>query len=97
MEPKLVHATVSDGPRKVIHAVRILGGPLELTEVNDIAGRTREYLLAKHGEQFAAVVIVQGGSKETLRLFGEPYAVSRVRAAMFHAAVNWRPFDLNCS
>jgi hypothetical protein len=94
MGPKLVHATVRDGPRKVIHAVRVLGGPLELAEVNDIAGRMREYLLGKHGEQFAAVVIVQGRGKETLRLFGEPYAVSRVRAAMFHAAVNWRPIDL---
>ena len=95
METKLVHATVRDGPRKVIHAVRVLGDPLELAEINDIAGRMREHLLAKHGEQFAAVVVVQGKSKETLRLFGEPYAVARVRTAMFHAAVNWRSIDLN--
>ena len=95
METKLVYATVRDGPRKVVHAVRVLGSPLELAEVDAIAGRMREYLLAKYGEQFAAVVVVQGDSKETLRLFGEPYAVSRVRTAMFHAAVNWRPIDLN--
>jgi hypothetical protein len=94
METKLVHATVRDGPRKVIHAVRVLGSPLELAEVDAIAGRMREYLLAKCGEQFAAV-FVQGDSKETLRLFGKPYAVARVRTAMFHAAVNRRPIDLN--
>jgi hypothetical protein len=95
MAHKLVHATVPDGPRKVIHAVRIIGSILELAEVNDIAARMRDHLLARHGEQFAAVVVVQGRGKETLRLFGEPYAVSRVRAAMFHAAVNWRPIDLS--
>ncbi len=94
MAPKLVHATVTDGPRKVIHAVRVLGGALEPAEVDDIASRMQEYLLAKHGEQFAAVVVIQGDSKETLRLFGELYAVARVRAAMFHAAVKWRPIDL---
>ena len=91
---KLVHATVMDGPRKVIHAVRIIDEPLALAEVNEIAARMREHLLARHGEQFAAVVVVQGGSKETLRLFGEPYAVSRVRAAMFHAAIRWQPIEL---
>ncbi len=94
MVQKLVHATVADGPRKVIHAVRLVGEMLELADINDIAGRMREHLLAKHGEQFAAVVVVQGNSKETLRLFGEPYAVARVRTAMFNAAVRWQPIEL---
>jgi len=33
-------------------------------------------------------------SKETPRLFGEPYAVSRVRAAMFHAVIRWQTIEL---
>jgi hypothetical protein len=36
-------------------------------------------------------VVVQGEGKETLRLFGIPYSVTRVRAAMFNAAVTWTP------
>ena len=47
-----------------------------------------------HGEQEAAIVVVQGDTKETLRLFGEPYAVARVRAAMFNAAIRWSEFVL---
>ena len=54
----------------------------------------RERALAKHGEPDAAVVVVQGDSKETLRLFGEPYAVARVRTAMFNAAIAWREYEL---
>ena len=55
----------------------------------------RERTLTKNGEQNAAVVMVQGDTKETLRLFGEPYAVTRVRAAMFNAALKWREFELD--
>jgi hypothetical protein len=40
-------------------------------------------------------VIVQGDSKETLRLFGETHAVGRVRAALFNAAVSWSPLQLD--
>jgi hypothetical protein len=32
--------------------------------------------------------------KETLRLFGDPYAVAHVCAAMFNAAIRWQPFEL---
>jgi hypothetical protein len=50
--------------------------------------------LAHRGEPFAEVVVVQGDSKETLRLFGMPYSVNRVRAAMFNAAIRWITLDL---
>jgi hypothetical protein len=30
-----------------------------------------------------------------LRLFGEPYAVTRVRAAMFNATLKWREFEFD--
>jgi hypothetical protein len=38
--------------------------------------------------------VVQGDAKDTLRLFGVPYSVNRVRAAMFSAAIRWAPIDL---
>jgi hypothetical protein len=41
------------------------------------------------------VVVVKGDSKETLRLHGTPHYVGRVRAAMFNAAINWRPIELD--
>jgi hypothetical protein len=94
MTHQLVHATVKDGPRKVIHAVRVIDAILELPRIDNIAGKMRDWLLAKHGEQFADVVIIHGHNKETLRLFGEPYAVARVRALMFNAAIKWKPIDL---
>ena len=50
--------------------------------------------LAKHGVQYADLVVVQGSSKETLCLFGDSYSTSRVRAAMFNAALSWHPLDL---
>ena len=95
MAHQLLHASLIDGPRKVIHAIRVIGEALELPEINDIAAKMRERMLSRHGEQFADVVVIQGDSRESLRLFGEPYAVSRVRAAMFHAALTWQPIDLS--
>jgi hypothetical protein len=94
MPHRLAHATVRDGPRKVIHVVRVTGTMLELHQIDDLAGRMRERMLSKHGEQFAEVVVIQGSSRATLRMFGEAYAVSRVRNAMFHAAIKWRPIEL---
>jgi hypothetical protein len=54
-------------------------------EVEDAVALMRERL-AHRGESSADVVMVQGDAKETLRLFGMPYSVNRVRAAMFSAA-----------
>lgn len=89
-----VYAAVQDGPRHTIHAIRVLDRQLELHEIDEIVAAMRERALLRHGEQFADVVVVHGNSKETLRLFGEPHAVSVVRGAMFHAAIRWRPFTL---
>ena len=47
------------------------------------------------GEIAADVVVVEGARKETLRLFGTPYAVNRVRAALFNAAVSWTQIELD--
>lgn len=95
MTYKLIYAAIRDHPRKVIHVVRVLDELLDDDEVEELAERMRERLLTKAGEQAAAVVVVQGGSKETLRLRGEPYAVTRVRTAMFNAAIGWREFELD--
>jgi hypothetical protein len=91
MTYKLLYGAVREHPRKVIHVLRLVDELLEPEEADELAERMRERALAR-GEQDAAVV--QGDSKETLRLFGEPYAVARVRTAMFNAAISWRDFDL---
>jgi len=84
---------VRESARQVIYAIRVHDVILELCEIDDIASRMRERL-AHRGEPSADVVMVQGGDKETLRLFGTPYSVNRVRAAMFNAAIRWSPFEL---
>ena len=95
MTLKLLYGAVREHPRKVIHVVRVVDELLDPSEIDDLAARMRERAFVKDGEHAAAVVVVQGDSKETLRLFGEPYAVSRVRTAMFNAALTWRDFTLD--
>jgi hypothetical protein len=93
MSHRLVYGTVRDTARRVIHVVRVEDAILDPDEIEAIAERMRERL-AFRGEVTAEVVLVQGSTKETLRLFGESYSVSKVRAAMFNAALRWVPLDL---
>jgi hypothetical protein len=51
--------------------------------------------IESRGEFVADVVVVQGNTKETLRLFGMPHSVNRVRAAMFNAAIRWTTIQLD--
>ena len=92
--PRLSYGTVRESKRQAIYAVRIHHAILDLHEINEIAGCMREKL-AQRGEPSAEVVVVQGDTKETLRLFGSPYSVNRVRSAMFNAAIRWMPIDLD--
>jgi hypothetical protein len=85
---------VRETPRKVIHAVRVHEIILELHEADELAARMRERL-ARRGEPSAEVVVVQGGAKKTLRLFGTPYSVNLVRAAMFNAAIHWASLEID--
>jgi predicted kinase len=85
---------VRESQRQVIYAIRVHDVILELHELENIAARMRERL-AHRGESSADVVMLQGDAKETLRLFGMPYSVNRVRAAMFSAAIRWTPIDLD--
>jgi hypothetical protein len=78
----------------VIYAIRVHDVILDLHEIEDVAARMRERL-AHRGESSADVVMVQGDAKETLRLFGTPYSVNRVRAAMFSAAIHWTSIELD--
>jgi hypothetical protein len=89
----LTYGTVRESQRQVIHAVRVHDAILELHEASNLATRMGERL-AHRGEPLAEVVVVQGNSKETLRLFGSPYSVNRVRAAMFSAAIRWTPIEI---
>jgi hypothetical protein len=91
---QLVYGSVVDGSRKVIHAVRVIDEILELQDMNEIVAKVRDRMLSKHGEQFADVVLIQGNSKGSLRLFGDSYAVSLVRTAMFHSSISWQPIEL---
>jgi hypothetical protein len=94
MSHRLTYGVVRDGPRRVIHAVRVQDEILDTPEIADIAERMRERL-ASRGETIADVVVIQGDRKETLRLFGEAYSVGRVRAALFNAALSWSPLELD--
>jgi len=89
-----MYATVVTGPRQVIHVVRVVDEILDVAEIDDIAEMTRARMLSRQGEQLPNVVVVQGSGQKTLRLFGDPHAVTRVRAAMFNAAISWSPFTL---
>ena len=93
MPHQLVYGTVRETPRRVSHVVRVQGRILDPAELDNIAEQMRERL-ASRGEVMAEVVMVQGAGKETLRLFGSPYSISKVRAAMFNAQVNWTPIEL---
>ena len=93
MALRLSYGIVRDTPRRVIHVVRVQDEILDTPEIADVAERMRERL-ASRGEPLADVVVVQGGAKETLRLFGAAYSVGRVRAALFNAALSWSPLEL---
>jgi hypothetical protein len=92
---KLTYGVVKYQPRKVIHVVRNIGSEIAAWEIDAIIEAVQERMLSRHGEQKAAVVFVQGDTRETLRLFGDSYAVSLVRTAMFNAAVSWSAMSLD--
>jgi hypothetical protein len=94
MSYRLSYGTVRESPRRVIHVLRVEDEILEALEIDDLAERMCERLESR-GELTAEIVVVQGDSKETLRLFGSPYAVGRVRTAMFNAAVRWVALTLD--
>jgi len=90
---RLSYGTIRQSKRQVIYAVRVHDTILDLHEIDDVVSRMRERL-AHRGEPLAEIVVVQGRAKETLRLFGSPYSVNRVRNAMFNAAIRWTPIEL---
>jgi hypothetical protein len=93
MAARFSYGTVRESHRRAIFVVRIENKLLDLLEIEDVAERMRDKL-AGRGEIAADVVVVQGDRKETFRLYGNSFSVSRVRAAMFNAAVSWTPIDL---
>lgn len=93
MARSYVYGRVRESARNAIYVVRLQKGSLDPIEADAIAERMREKLQSR-GEIAADVVVVQGQSKETLQLYGTPYSVNRVRAAMFNAALSWQPIEL---
>lgn len=94
MQATYSYGTVRDSKRTAIYAVRVHDRLLDPAEVDQVAARMREKIEAR-GELSADVVVVQGDAKETLHLSGTPYSVSRVRAAMFSAAIRWMPVEFD--
>jgi hypothetical protein len=94
MKRSYVHGTVRHAPKGMIHAVRVKEELLGLDEIDQLAARMRERIEAR-GEVTPEIVVVPGDRKETLALFGAPYAVNLVRAAMFNAAIRWTPIELD--
>jgi hypothetical protein len=92
MRRAYVYGTVRDSRRSAIYVIRVQDAIIDAFEAEQIADLMREKLQSR-GELAADVVVVQGLAKETLRLYGAPYSVSRVRAAMFNAAVSWKPIE----
>jgi hypothetical protein len=94
MQRSFVYGTVRDSQRTVIYVIRVKDDVLDPIEADAIAERMREKIQSR-GDFAADVVVVEGDSKETLRLYGIPYSVARVRTAMFNAAISWRPIELD--
>jgi hypothetical protein len=94
MAHRLEWGAIRDSKRTAIYVVRVHGELLEPPEIDEIANRMRDRLQSR-GELAADVVVVQGASRETFRLFGTPYSVARVRTALFNAAVSWSELGLD--
>jgi hypothetical protein len=94
MSLRLSYGVVRDSQRRANHLLRVEDEILEPLEIADRAERMHERLQSR-GEFTADIVVVQRHSKETLRLSGDSYPVSRVRAALFNAAVSWSPIELD--
>lgn len=92
MPYRLLLGAVPESRRQVTYVVRVQDGILPRADIDEIAERVRERLDMR-GEISAEVVVAQGFSKSTLRLFGSPYSVLLVRAAMLKEAVGWLPLE----
>jgi hypothetical protein len=94
MQRSYVFGTVRDTQRSAIYVIRVKDDAIDPIEADEIAELMREKMLAR-GESATDVVIVTGEDKATLRLYGAPHAVTRVRTAMFNAAISWRPIEVD--
>jgi hypothetical protein len=89
-----VYGSVRETARTAIYVIRVRNELIDQVEAHEIAELMRDRLQAR-GYSVADVVVAQGERKENLRLYGVPYSVGRVRAAMFNAAISWRPIELD--
>ncbi len=88
-----VYGTVRETRRTAIYAIRVKDDIIDAVEADEIGARMREKMLLR-GEVATDVVVVQGDSKESPRLYGTAYSVGRVRAAMFNTAIRWQPIEI---
>lgn len=93
MPYELHYGSLRESERAAIYVLRVDADLLDNGEVEDLAQRMRERMLHL-GKSVSDVVVLHGTSRETFRLFGLPYSVSKVRAALFNASISWTPISL---
>ena len=94
MTYKLQYASVRETGRSAIYVLSVEADLLEAFEVEYLAERMRERMLHL-GRSVSDIVVLHGSSRETFRLSGLPYSVSKVRAALFNASISWSPISLD--
>jgi hypothetical protein len=102
MMPQLAYGTVRDHPRKVIHVVRVLDGPLDYPEIDHLAEEMRVHVRSRHGEQSPDIVIVQGDKQGNAALVrraacGHPGSRRVISCRRALVAVAARLTALECS
>ena len=90
---ELKYGSVREGNRSAIYVLRVESDLLDHGEIEDLAQRMRERMFHL-GRSVSDVVVVHGSTRETFRLHGLPYSVSKVRAALFNAAISWSPISI---
>jgi len=93
MTYRISYGSLPDKGWRSIYVVKIEGELLDDGQVAYLSEDMRGYLLSR-GEPTAEIVVLQGLSRETLKLSGENYAVRQVREALFHAQISWTPISL---
>jgi len=90
MPYRLLLGAVPESRRQVTYVVRVQDGILPRTDIDEISARMRERCARRNQRRGGRRA---GHSRQTMRLFGSPYSVWLVRAAMLKETVGWLPLE----
>lgn len=93
MSYELYYGSLKESDRTAIYVLRVEADLVDDGEAEDLAQRMRERMLHL-GRSVSDVVVLHGTTRETFRLFGMPFTVSKVRAALFNGSISWKPISL---